>query len=243
MSSKMSGRDGSRPIVAQSGSAGVPRDDDNASGDQRASVRTRAPRNVRRTMASEPIDTSADPALGAERGEAFKLAVLLLLERLSPTERAAYMLREAFNYSYKEIAEASTLKRPTRVSSPPARASMSRTDGGHASAAKSRNASSRRSLPRRRPANVPETGAPVRLGRRVPGGWRRIHSGGAEAGHRPRAGRKVHRDDRPMGMERPHHRCDSGQRTGVRAPIAGRRCCNARHHRGLAGKVSIRSCG
>ena len=29
-----------------------------------------------------------------------------LLERLSPTERAAYVLREAFNYPYKEIAEA-----------------------------------------------------------------------------------------------------------------------------------------
>jgi len=29
----------------------------------------------------------------------------MLLERLSPTERAAYVLREAFNYEYKEIAE------------------------------------------------------------------------------------------------------------------------------------------
>jgi RNA polymerase sigma factor (sigma-70 family) len=53
----------------------------------------------------EPIDTSADPSLGAERGEALELAVLMLLERLSPTERAAYVLREAFNYPYKEIAE------------------------------------------------------------------------------------------------------------------------------------------
>ena len=53
----------------------------------------------------EPVDTSADPTLGAERGEALELAVLVLLERLSPTERAAYVLREAFNYPYKEIAE------------------------------------------------------------------------------------------------------------------------------------------
>jgi RNA polymerase sigma-70 factor (ECF subfamily) len=53
----------------------------------------------------EPIDTSADPGVGAERGEALNLAVLLLLERLSPTERAAYVLREAFNYRYKEIAD------------------------------------------------------------------------------------------------------------------------------------------
>src|SRR5499433_42769 len=39
----------------------------------------------------EPVDTSSDPTLGAERGEALTLAVLLLLEKLSPTERAAYV--------------------------------------------------------------------------------------------------------------------------------------------------------
>lgn len=53
----------------------------------------------------EPVDTSADPELGAERGEALELAVLVLLERLSPTERAAFVLREAFSYPYKDIAE------------------------------------------------------------------------------------------------------------------------------------------
>src|SRR6476660_721033 len=50
----------------------------------------------------EPVDTSADPALGAERGEALEFAVLLLLERLPPVERAAYVLREAFDYPYDE---------------------------------------------------------------------------------------------------------------------------------------------
>jgi RNA polymerase sigma-70 factor (ECF subfamily) len=53
----------------------------------------------------EPVDTSADPHLGAERGEALGFAVLLLLERLSPTERAAYVLREAFDYPYRQIAD------------------------------------------------------------------------------------------------------------------------------------------
>ena len=52
----------------------------------------------------EPIDTSGDPRLGAERGEALEFAVLLLLEKLSPMERAAYILREAFDYSYNQIA-------------------------------------------------------------------------------------------------------------------------------------------
>jgi len=56
------------------------------------------------TWLPEPVDTSADPEIGAERDEALKLAVLLLLEKLSPTERAAYVLREAFDYSYDQIA-------------------------------------------------------------------------------------------------------------------------------------------
>src|ERR1700722_1089983 len=57
------------------------------------------------TWLPEPVDTGADPGIAAERGEALKLAVLLLLEKLSPTERAAYVLREAFDYSYRQIAD------------------------------------------------------------------------------------------------------------------------------------------
>ncbi|MGV8883140.1 MAG: RNA polymerase sigma-70 factor [Rhodoglobus sp.] len=52
----------------------------------------------------EPVSTENDPLLGAERGEALSLAVLLLLERLSPPERGAYVLREAFQYSFADIA-------------------------------------------------------------------------------------------------------------------------------------------
>jgi RNA polymerase sigma-70 factor (ECF subfamily) len=52
----------------------------------------------------DPIDTRADPRLGAERGQALASGVLLLLEALTPTERAAYILREAFDYSYRDIA-------------------------------------------------------------------------------------------------------------------------------------------
>lgn len=52
----------------------------------------------------EPVDTSSDPHLGAERSEALSLAVLLLLEKLSPAERAAYILREAFDHPYAAIA-------------------------------------------------------------------------------------------------------------------------------------------
>lgn len=53
----------------------------------------------------EPVDTSADPALGAENAEALEAAVLVLLERLPARERAAYVLREAFDYPYPRVAE------------------------------------------------------------------------------------------------------------------------------------------
>jgi RNA polymerase sigma-70 factor (TIGR02957 family) len=53
----------------------------------------------------EPVDTSADPYLGAERGEALEFAALQLMEKLTPNERAAYVLREAFDYPYGQIAD------------------------------------------------------------------------------------------------------------------------------------------
>ncbi len=55
----------------------------------------------------EPVPTAdADPGplTAVERREAVSLAFLVLLERLAPEERAAYVLREAFDYGYDEIA-------------------------------------------------------------------------------------------------------------------------------------------
>lgn len=60
----------------------------------------------------EVIDASANPELGVERTEALEIAVLLLIERLSPAERAAYLLREAFNYSYRAIARILQIREP-----------------------------------------------------------------------------------------------------------------------------------
>jgi RNA polymerase sigma-70 factor (ECF subfamily) len=37
------------------------------------------------TWLPEPVDTTTDPGLEAERGEALELTILLLLEKLSPT--------------------------------------------------------------------------------------------------------------------------------------------------------------
>lgn len=53
----------------------------------------------------EPVDTSADPLLGAERAEALSMAVLVLLEKLSPAERAAFVLHEAFDYPHARVAD------------------------------------------------------------------------------------------------------------------------------------------
>jgi len=51
------------------------------------------------------VDTrAADLDLEASRSETLRSAVIVLLEKLSPAERAAYVLREAFDYSYREIA-------------------------------------------------------------------------------------------------------------------------------------------
>jgi RNA polymerase sigma-70 factor (ECF subfamily) len=56
----------------------------------------------------EPL-LAGDPMLGpadtAERHESVSYAVLTLMERLSPNERAVYVLREAFGYPHREIAE------------------------------------------------------------------------------------------------------------------------------------------
>jgi RNA polymerase sigma-70 factor (ECF subfamily) len=68
------------------------------------SARVRRGVDVGPWLLREPTDAGDDPELTAERDEALGLAMLLLLERLSPTERAAYVLREAFAYPYDRIA-------------------------------------------------------------------------------------------------------------------------------------------
>jgi RNA polymerase sigma-70 factor (ECF subfamily) len=56
----------------------------------------------------EPLlngDPMLCPADTVEQRESVTLAVLTLMERLQPVERAVYVLREAFAYSHAEIAE------------------------------------------------------------------------------------------------------------------------------------------
>ena len=56
-------------------------------------------------LEADAVDVGADPSRVAEQGEALEFALLALLEKLSATERAAYVLREAFDYPYRRIAE------------------------------------------------------------------------------------------------------------------------------------------
>jgi len=54
----------------------------------------------------EPVVTApdADPQSSMELAESLSMAFLVLLERLSPVERAVFLLREVFDFEYDEIA-------------------------------------------------------------------------------------------------------------------------------------------
>ena len=54
----------------------------------------------------EPRLTAPDVAEDVELAESVSMAMMLVLETLSPTERAVFVLREAFDVSYDEIAAA-----------------------------------------------------------------------------------------------------------------------------------------
>ncbi|MET8982957.1 RNA polymerase sigma-70 factor [Streptomyces sp. NPDC004539] len=54
----------------------------------------------------EPLLTTPDVAQDAELAESMSMALMLVLETLSPTERAVFVLREVFDVPYEEIAAA-----------------------------------------------------------------------------------------------------------------------------------------
>jgi RNA polymerase sigma-70 factor (ECF subfamily) len=58
------------------------------------------------TWLPEPIltDPAADPTQHAETADSLSMAFLVLLESLTPVERAVFLLREVFDYEYDEIA-------------------------------------------------------------------------------------------------------------------------------------------
>ncbi|MGH8899259.1 MAG: sigma factor-like helix-turn-helix DNA-binding protein [Egibacteraceae bacterium] len=70
----------------------------------------RAPGDLRRPWLPEPLVTDAAPdaapdaAETAELADSLSMAFLVLLESLSPVERAVFLLRGVFGYDYAEIA-------------------------------------------------------------------------------------------------------------------------------------------
>jgi RNA polymerase sigma-70 factor, ECF subfamily len=55
----------------------------------------------------EPVIQQGEPAMAREieRAESVSMAFMLVLEALSPVERAVFLLREVFEYAYEEIAQ------------------------------------------------------------------------------------------------------------------------------------------
>jgi RNA polymerase sigma-70 factor (TIGR02957 family) len=62
----------------------------------------------------EPLITTADVAEDVVLADSVSMAMLLVLETLTPTERAVFLLREVFELEYDEIAEA-VAKSPAAV--------------------------------------------------------------------------------------------------------------------------------
>jgi RNA polymerase sigma-70 factor (ECF subfamily) len=74
--------------------------------DHLRSARVRRERYVGQWL-PEPLLTdegAEDPATHAEQADSLSMAFLLLLERLSPVERAVFLLHDVFGYGYDEIA-------------------------------------------------------------------------------------------------------------------------------------------
>jgi RNA polymerase sigma-70 factor (ECF subfamily) len=73
--------------------------------DELRSARARRERYVGEWL-PEPIltDPSGDPACEAEMADSLSVAMLVLLETLSPEQRAAFLLHDVFDYPYDQIA-------------------------------------------------------------------------------------------------------------------------------------------
>src|SRR5919199_5212754 len=73
--------------------------------DQLKSARARREQYVGEWL-PEPLLTEREPDVAelAETADSLSMAFLVLLESLSPVERAVFLLREVFDYDYAEIA-------------------------------------------------------------------------------------------------------------------------------------------
>lgn len=132
----------------------------------------------------EPLLTAADVAEDAELAESVSIAMLTVLETLTPTERAVFVLREVFDTPYGEIAtdgrQVRDRRSPDRAPGARARRGAQAPDAGQSG----RAAAGRRAVPRGGdpggPAGAhgrPRSGCPARCRR-----WRNRPSGPSPRG-------------------------------------------------------------
>jgi RNA polymerase sigma-70 factor, ECF subfamily len=72
--------------------------------DQLRSARVRRETYVGEWLPEPLLTSDDDPAAHAEEADSLSMAFLLLLERLSPVERAVFLLHDVFGYGYDEVA-------------------------------------------------------------------------------------------------------------------------------------------
>ena len=120
------------------------------------------------TWTAEAADPTGDLVRGAERGEAVEQALWTILACLSPTERAVYILREAFEYPHRRIAQLLGLGE-ANVRQIVTRARRRITDDARLPVDPERARPPVPGLPRRRTDRCPgrARGAAVRTGRRT----------------------------------------------------------------------------
>ena len=91
--------------------------------DMLTSARARHEEYVGPWLPEPVLDTAAlAPDSRTELAEDLSIALLLTLDRLSPLERAAFLLHDVFDFSFSEVATALDGARPRAGSSPPAHA-------------------------------------------------------------------------------------------------------------------------
>ena len=73
--------------------------------DELGSARARRENYVGPWLPEPLVGETPDASEGAEKAESLSIAFLVLLQSLSPLERAVFLLREVFDYDYSEIAE------------------------------------------------------------------------------------------------------------------------------------------
>ncbi len=227
--------------------------------DQLRSARVRRESYVG-TWLPEPLltDTESDPTRHAETADSLSLGFLVLLESLTPVERAVFLLREVFDYGYDEIATvvgknedncrqiAVRARRQVQSGKPRFEASRERRKSWPAGSSKR----PRRGTPRPSSACSPPTSWRTR--RRGQGSRRsRVRStgeirspgllvGGHASGERLGvSGMRLRGDQRPTRRRVPRHRRQAGRRGVTRYRRRSRADGACGHRSGEAGSPRL----